>query len=125
MNPLLQRSKRLTTILIGAIVLAIIGWAVSLFSPIFAGIVLGLWFGFISTIYTAFKVHRMSQAVVDGSRRTGLGTGVRFALAAIGTLLALRFPEYIHVIGFAAGLFLTQVFVLGDAIYSQLKNNET
>lgn len=122
MNPLLYQTKRLTQILIGAIVLAVICWAVTLFSPFFAGVVAGLWLGLLNSLYTAYKVTRMTKAIVDGGRRSGLGTGVRFALAAVGTLLALKFPEYLSVIGFAVGLFLTQVFVLGDAIYSQLKN---
>ncbi|GAA0366584.1 ATP synthase subunit I [Bacillus horti] len=124
MNPILHKIKRMMTILISTFIASILAWFFSSFSPFFAGVALGLWMGMISSVYTAFKVYKFGEAIASGRGRAGIGTGIRIGLALLGAFIAIRFPEYINVIGYAIGLFTTQVFVLGDAIINELSEQK-
>jgi len=99
-------------------------WLISARSTLVAGISMGLLVGLFNTVLTGIKVHKFSESVIQGRGRSGLGMATRFATAILGALVALRFPEYVSVGGLLIGLGLTQVFALGDAIYSQINQKQ-
>lgn len=105
--------------------LAVLGWGFTPFKTFFAGLLLGIFLGSLIVLHTAFKVHRLGEAVSQGRRRTGLGMVTRLSLGALGAVFVLRYPALFEISGLVVGLFLPMLIALGDAIFMSFKNTHS
>lgn len=117
----IERVKRIVQLLFFSLAVAVLGWGFTEHTVFFAGVSLGIVIGLISAVYTAFKVHMIGEAAQGGRRRPGLGMLTRFSLAALGAVIAVRFPEWVDVKGLMLGLLVMPAFALCDAIYYNMK----
>lgn len=105
---------------------AIIGWGFGANKTWFAGLALGILFGLLSAVFTAWKVHRVGEIAIQykGERKkASLGMPTRFALAVLATMIATRYPEYFHVIAMVIGLSIPPVIALIDSLLLNQKND--
>jgi ATP synthase protein I len=120
----IERVKRLSSLLFFALAASVLGWGFTDHQAFFAGVSLGVIIGLISAIYTAFKIHTIGEAAIGEQRRPGLGMLTRFSLAALGAVIALRFPDVVDIKGLIIGLLVMPAFALGDAIYYNMKTGK-
>ena len=82
-----------------------------------AGLGLGLFLGWLILMHLAWKVARFGQLALKSKRRPRMGTMTRLALAGLGAVLAVTYPEYFDYIGLAIGLVMPVAFVLFEFVY--------
>ncbi|RXT01123.1 ATP synthase subunit I [Ammoniphilus sp. CFH 90114] len=105
---------------------AILGWGFAANKTWFAGLALGLLFGLLGAVFTAWKIHRVGEIAIQykGERKkASLGMPTRFALAILATMIATRYPEYFHVIAMVIGLMIPPVIALVDSLLLNQKND--
>lgn len=118
-----NRLLRVTRLLLYTSALAVLGWGFTSYKTFFAGLLLGLLLGSLNSLHTAYKVHRIGEAVSRGARRPSLGMATRLSLGALGAVLVLRYPALFELSGLVIGLFLPSLIAMGDAIFVSLRKN--
>lgn len=106
---------------------AILGWGNSPYPTWFAGLALGLIFGLISTVFTAWKIQGVGRIAIQyqgQKKRPSIGTPTRFAMAALATLIVLRYPAYFHLAAMVIGLMVPTVIAFIDMFYSNLTEKD-
>lgn len=104
-----------------AIAIAVIGYGFTPYQTIFLGIILGAVLSFFILWSLHSKIKRFGQAVVEGRRVRSLGTLTRFALAALGVLITIQYPEFFHPIGVVIGLMLAYLIIFLDFIIQKIR----
>ncbi|WP_134702509.1 ATP synthase subunit I [Ammoniphilus sp. YIM 78166] len=118
------RMRRLVQWTVYVLAGAILGWGFSANKTWFAGLALGITFGLLSAVFTAWKVHRVGEIAIQykGERKkASLGMPTRFALAILATLIATRYPDYFHVIAMVIGLVIPSLIAFIDSLYLELR----
>lgn len=106
---------------------AIIGWGNSAYPTWFAGLALGTIFGLCSTVFTAWKIQKVGDIAIQyegQKKRPSLGTPTRFAMAALATLITLKYPAYFHLAAMVIGLMVPTVIAFIDMFYSTLTERD-
>ncbi|WP_238540564.1 ATP synthase subunit I [Paenibacillus mucilaginosus] len=78
----------------------------------FAGWILGTLASLINAHYLAWKIRRLSDAVLAGRRSRGIGFGTRAAIAILAVWAAYRYPEVFAVWTTITGLIFVQLATL-------------
>jgi len=103
---------------------AVVGWGFSSNPTMYAGFVLGITCGLISTIFTAWKINRVGEvaaAYSEGQKKqASLGMPTRFGLAALATLICLKYPQHFHLPVMVIGLMVPTVIAFIDMFYCNL-----
>lgn len=102
---------------------SILGWGNTSHKAWFGGLALGVLFGLISTIFTAWKIHKVGELAAHYAgqkKRPSLGTPTRFALAALAALISLRYPQHFYIVAMVIGLMIPSVIAFIDMFYSSL-----
>lgn len=113
--------QRVTIFCFSAMAVLVAGWLITL-NQILAGLGLGLLLGWFILLHLAWRVARFMQLATPGKRRPRLGSLTRLAIAGLGGVIAVTYPEHVHYLGLVVGLMLPLVFVYGDALVVHLKN---
>ncbi len=106
---------------------AVLGWGISSYQTWFAGLALGIFFGMISAVFTAWKIHKVGEIAIQSQgqkKRPSLGTPTRFAMAALSTLITLKFPAYFHLAAMVIGLMVPSVIAFIDMLYFNLTERD-
>lgn len=117
-SSLLKSSLRLWYLLLSSFFLA---WALlPAYRDIISGLILGTLVSFINSRHLAWRVQKLTKAVVDKTKSSkGLGFGTRAALAALVTFICLK--QGYSVVAFIIGLFFVQMAILLFGIISNRK----
>jgi ATP synthase protein I len=117
-SSLQQTSLRIWLFFLSAFFLA---WAVlPEYRNVVTGIILGTLVSFINARHLAWRVQKLTKALVEKTRASkGLGFGTRAAFAGLVTFFCLR--QGYSVVGFIVGLFFVQMATLLLGIISTRK----
>lgn len=115
--------RRYAQYILYAIALFVLGYGFTPYEDIFLGTILGAIISFFILWSLHSKVKRLGQAVVEGRKTTSLGTLTRFALAALGVLATIWYPELFHPIGVVIGLSLAYLIIFLDFIIQKIRKN--
>lgn len=126
-NDYLQHIRRVAMWTVFVLAGSILGWGNSPYPTWFAGLTLGTGFGLISAIFTAWKIHKAGEIAIQyqgQKKRPSIGTPTRFALAALATLIVLRYPEMFSLSAMVIGLMVPTVLAFIDMLYSTLTEKD-
>lgn len=98
-----------------------LGWGFTSYDDIFLGLALGT----IISTYNIWTVHRkvnhFGHAIVNKERARSLGTLQRMASAGLGVLIAMNFPEKVHLISVIIGLMTSYIVIMIDFFLQPLR----
>jgi ATP synthase protein I len=103
---------------------SVLGWGLTPAPTWFAGIILGTTLALISTVFTAWKVHKVGELALkyEGKKkRASLGMITRFSMAILATVIAVEYPQVFSLPGMVIGLMIPSILAYGDAIYLTIK----
>ncbi|WP_209123364.1 ATP synthase subunit I [Alkalihalobacillus sp. BA299] len=100
----------------------VLGWGFTPYESFFLGFILGTILSFLILWSLFSKVKRFGQAVEEGRKMYSLGTLTRLALAAIGVIVATRYPETIQLYGVVIGLMSTYFIIFLDFFIQKIRS---
>ncbi|RKQ34378.1 ATP synthase subunit I [Oceanobacillus halophilus] len=111
---MIRRQRKWMLYLLAILVL---GTGFTPYTEIFNGLILGTVISFYNLWLLQQKTNAFGKSVAEsGTARGGLGVFSRLAAAAIGVLLALRFPEIFHIMAVAIGILSSYLIILFDML---------
>jgi ATP synthase protein I len=115
-----RQVKRFSNYCIVSIVVLFLAWWFSPYAEFFAAALLGTFIGFINWLHTAYKVHKIGQAVIRSERPPGAGVLTRLGFGALAAVIVVSYPQFFDILGLAVGLILPTIVVILDGIYMHL-----
>lgn len=100
-----------------------LGWAVTSYETVFAGIALGAFFGTYNFWILVRRMEKFDRSISEGTKTTSLGTLLRFASGVAAVALAITMPEYIDLVSTVIGLMLPYVFLFIERLISHMRGN--
>lgn len=96
----------------------VLGWGFTSYQTIFLGLILGTAFGLFNMWLLAKRMDKFGDAVVRGEKVRSLGMISRMATAILAVMLAVKYPESIHLYSVILGL-MTPYFVIMIKFFKQ------
>lgn len=98
----------------------VLGWGFTSFHSIF----LGLFFGTSLSLFNLWllirKMSNFGESVIQGKKVRSLGSVSRMATAAFAVLIAMRYPDQLHLISVVIGLMTSYIFIMIDFFIQSL-----
>lgn len=94
--------------------LYVLGWGFTSYQPVFLGLILGTSLSLFNLWLIMRRIERFGEAVASGRKVNSLGTVSRMASAVLAVMIALRFPEKIHLISVVFGLMTAYIVIMID-----------
>lgn len=113
-NQMFHRQRRYMYLLLAVYVL---GWGFTSYKSIFAGLILGTVFSFMILLLLAKRAQSFDKAVSQGKKVRSLGSLSRLAMAAIATMIALKYEDSFHIVSVVVGLMTTYVVIIIDYFF--------
>lgn len=89
----------------------VLGWGFTSYQPIFLGLILGTSLSFFNLWLMVKRTDKFGEAVLQGKKVRSLGSFSRMATAALAVMIALKYPDSVHLISVVLGL-MTIYFVI-------------
>lgn len=89
----------------------VLGWGFTSYQAIFLGLILGTSLSLFNLWLIMRRVERFGEAAAKGQKVTSLGTVSRMASAVLVVMIALKYPDKVHLISAVIGL-MTAYFVI-------------
>ena len=121
-NRLVDRQQKWMLYLLVFFLLAMI---ITPYKKIFMSILLGYVAGYYSLRFLSARVKRFAESVAEEGKARSLGTFVRFAGMALLAVLAVKFPDKIHIPSLAGGLGLAYILLFVDYSVLHLLSERT
>lgn len=96
----------------------VLGWGFTSYQTIFLGLILGTAFGLFNMWLLAKRMDKFGDAVVRGEKVRSLGMISRMATAILAVMLAVKYPDIIHLYSVILGL-MTPYFVIMIEFFKQ------
>ncbi|WOV88000.1 ATP synthase subunit I [Sporosarcina oncorhynchi] len=96
--------------------LFILGWIFTDWKTIFAGLLLGSFFGLYNFWILVRKMGKVEQKFSEGKHSLSLGTALRFASGVAAAAIATTMPEYFDLIGTVIGFAIPYILLLVERI---------
>jgi ATP synthase protein I len=103
--------------------LFVLGWAVTDFKPIFAGLILGSLFGLYNFWILVRRMERFDKIFTEGKKRASLGTMMRFASGVAAAAVAISLPEHFNLVSSVIGLMIPYILLVAGGIIFRTKNH--
>ncbi|HEY4566462.1 ATP synthase subunit [Planococcaceae bacterium Storch 2/2-2] len=123
MQTLPEIVRRIYSYALGIIGAFGIGYAVTSYKAMFAGLTLGMLFGLYNLWILNRRLKKFDQAMERGSRRLSLGTALRFLSGIAAVAIASAFPQTFDLISTVIGFAIPYVLLLGDRIIYHVKHS--
>lgn len=92
----------------------VLGWGFTSYQTIFLGLILGTSLSLFNLWLIMRRIERFGEAVVAGRKVKSLGTVSRMASAVLAIMIALKFPEKVHLISVVMGLMTAYIVIMID-----------
>ncbi|MFB6466234.1 ATP synthase subunit I [Cytobacillus sp. Hz8] len=102
----------------------VLGWGFTSYKTIFLGLILGTSLSLFNLWSMASRVQKFGDAVVQGKKARSLGMFLRMFAAVLGVAIALKFPEYFHLISVILGLMTTYVVIMIDLFFQTFQKRK-
>lgn len=109
----------------GCFLLAIyfLGWGFTIYKAVFMGLILGTFVSIVNALFTAYKVDQFGKRVAAGLKPGGMGMLSRMSMAIIVVMLAIRFPDVLHIGGAIAGLMTVPLIFYITGLWQAIRNS--
>jgi ATP synthase protein I len=114
LKPMFVRQRKYMLILLAAYVL---GWGFTLQQPVFLGLILGTSLSLFNLWNLVRKTNQFGEVMVNGGKIRSLGLLTRMATAVLAVLIAMEYPEYIHLISVIIGLMTAYIVIMIDSFF--------
>ncbi|WP_141430969.1 ATP synthase subunit I [Bacillus sp. 03113] len=98
-----------------------IGWGVTPYKPVFLGLILGTAFSLINLWLLVRRTEHFDQAVKKGKKVRSFGMLSRMAVAVIAVMIAMEYPQNIHIISVVLGLMTSYIVIMIDYFLQTLR----
>ncbi|MGG1396978.1 ATP synthase subunit I [Bacillus salipaludis] len=98
----------------------VLGWGFTSYKTVFLGLILGTCFSFLNIWMLTKKTEKFDKAFDKGKKMKSLGSLQRMATAAIAVIIAMRWPDYFHVVSVVMGLMTSYIVIMIDYFYHAL-----
>ncbi|MBD7984637.1 ATP synthase subunit I [Sporosarcina sp. Sa2YVA2] len=120
MRQIFNRQKKAVFFLLA---LFVIGWAFTDFKPVFAGLILGSFFGLYNFWIIVRRMDRFDEKISQGKETKSIGgTALRFGSGVAAAAIALTMPEEFNLIATVIGLMIPYILLLADRIVVHVKH---
>ncbi|KAB2336509.1 ATP synthase subunit I [Cytobacillus depressus] len=92
----------------------VLGWGFTSYQSIFLGLILGTALSLFNLWLMARKVDRFGEAVAKGEKVHSLGMISRMATAVLAVMIAMKYPEKVHLISVVIGLMTSYIVIMID-----------
>ncbi|WML41649.1 ATP synthase subunit I [Neobacillus sp. OS1-2] len=99
----------------------VLGWGFTSYQSIFLGLVVGTSLSLFNLWLMVRKMNQFDNAVTQGKKVRSLGSFSRFASAALAVIIAMRFPEHLHLISVVIGLMTSYIVIMIDFFIRSLQ----
>ncbi|MBO0958597.1 ATP synthase subunit I [Neobacillus sp. MM2021_6] len=99
----------------------VLGWGFTSYQSIFLGLVVGTSLSLFNLWLMVRKMNQFGNAVTQGKKVRSLGSFSRFASAALAVIVAMRFPEHLHLISVVIGLMTSYIVIMIDFFIRSLQ----
>lgn len=100
-----------------------VGYTLTSWETIFAGLILGMLFGLYNMWTLVRRYKKFDQAMAEGRRGAPLGTLLRFISAIAAVSLAMAFPNQFDLISTVIGFALPYVLLIIERIVYHAKHD--
>ncbi|MGD7042994.1 ATP synthase subunit I [Jeotgalibacillus proteolyticus] len=120
MPDLKQHFQRYTKYIFYLLSIFVLGWGFTPYPEVFLGLILGTSLSLFNLWLIRKRMERFDRAIDEGKKVRSLGTFSRMASAGIAVLIALEFPEFIHLISTVFGLMMVYFVIMIDYFWQQI-----
>ncbi|MEH7389792.1 ATP synthase subunit I [Bacillus sp. JJ1474] len=92
----------------------VLGWGFTSYQSIFLGLILGTSLSLFNLWLMARRVDKFGQAVEKGGKVRSLGMVSRMASAVLAVMIAMKYPENLHLISVVFGLMTAYIVIMID-----------
>ena len=114
------RQKRVLFFLLALFVL---GWALTDFKPVFAGLIVGSLFGLYNFWILVRRMERFDKIFTEGKKKASLGMMMRFASGVAAAAVAISLPEHFNLVSSVIGLMIPYILLVAGGIIFRTKNH--
>src|SRR3954451_3401297 len=114
LKPMFIRQRKYILFLLAAYVL---GWGFTLQQPVFLGLILGTSLSLFNLWNLVRKTNQFGEVMANGGKIRSLGLLTRMATAVFAVLIAMEYPEYIHLISVIIGLMTAYIVIMIDSFF--------
>ncbi len=93
----------------------VLGWGFTSYQSIFLGLILGTTLSLFNLWLLVRKIDQFGEVMEKGGKMRSLGLMSRMAAAIFAVLLAVEYPEYIHLISVVIGLMTSYLVIMIDS----------
>jgi ATP synthase protein I len=102
----------------------VLGWGFTSYQSIFLGLMFGTSLSLFNLRLMVRKMNKFEESFLQGKKVGSLGSFSRFATAGFATLVALRYPEQIHLISMVIGLMTSYIVMVVSFLINNGKRGE-
>ncbi|MCP3739778.1 ATP synthase subunit I [Rossellomorea sp. BNER] len=102
----------------------VLGWGFTSYKSVFLGLLLGTSLSLFMHWGMTKRITKFGEAVVEGKKVRSLGTLSRMATAALGVIVATRYPDTFHLLSLIIGLMTTYIVVMIDYFFHHFTTNK-
>lgn len=114
LKPMFIRQRKYILFLLAAYVL---GWGFTLQQPVFLGLILGTSLSLFNLWNLVRKTNQFGEVMSNGGKIRSLGLLTRMATAVLAVIIAMEYPEYIHLISVIIGLMTAYIVIMIDSFF--------
>ena len=92
----------------------VLGWGFTSYQSIFLGLIFGTSLSLFNLWLMARRVDKFGQAVEKGEKVRSLGMASRMASAVLAVMIAMKYPEKLHLISVVFGLMTAYIVIMID-----------
>ncbi|OEH93310.1 ATP synthase subunit I [Bacillus solimangrovi] len=111
-----QMYKRQRKSIINALTIFLIGWGITSYKAVFLGLSIGTAVGLYNYWMMVRKTDRFMEKVASGQSARSLGMISRMALAGLAVLVALNYPDKIHLVSVIIGIMTPYIVIMIDSL---------
>ncbi|KIL49767.1 ATP synthase subunit I [Jeotgalibacillus soli] len=119
MPDLKQHFQRYTKYILYLLSIFVLGWGFTPYPAVFLGLIIGSSLSLFNLWLIKKRMERFDRALDQGKKVRSLGTFTRMASAGFAVLIALEFPEFIHMISTVIGLMMVYIVIMIDYFIQQ------
>lgn len=119
-KPIYQKQRRILFFLLSFYVL---GWGFTTYETIFLGLIFGTSLGLFNMWLLARRVDKFGDKVLKGEKVRSLGMMTRMASGILAVMIALEYPDYLHLYSVILGL-MTPYFVIMIEFFKQAVHSD-
>ena len=102
--------------------LFVIGWGITDFKTVFAGLILGSLFGLYNFWILVRKMEKADRKLAEGKQSLSLGSALRFASGIAAAALATAMPEHFNLISTVIGFAIPYILLLVERIIYHVRH---